>query len=284
MRGIKIQQSITNRDDASLSIFFRDLSKLKMIDFDEEVKLAEQIKNGDKDASNKLVEANLRFIVSVAKQYQNKGLPLVDLIQEGVCGALEATKRWDPSRGFKFISYAVWWIRQAITQAISDHSRTIRMPMNQVLYMGKINKVSEKFEQENGRKPTVEELSELTDISVAHILLNNSAQLKTASLDNPFKEDESDSLIDIIPNKNANDSDFQLIENSISKEIELVLNKLNNREGDVLRMSFGLGMEPMTLEEIGIRFGICTERIRQLREEAIEKIKLNYKEDLKNLL
>ena len=284
MRGIRISQSITNRDDASLGLFFKDISKIPMIDPDEEIKLAERIKNGDMLAVNKLIEANLRFIVSVAKKYQNQGVPLVDLIQEGVIGARNACFKWDPSRGFKFISYAVWWIRQAIEQAISSNSRTIRMPMQHVQLYSKLKKITEKFEQENERKPTVEELAELVDESTYKIILNANASSKTTSLDTPFKNDENDSLLDVVPNKNANDADEFLIYNSISQEIEDVLCKLTNREGDVIRMSFGLGMQPMTLEEIGIRFGICTERIRQIREEAIEKIKLKYKDNLKNLL
>lgn len=284
MRGIKISQSITNRDDASLGIFFKDISKIPMIDPDEEIKLAERIKNGDMLAVNKLIKANLRFIISVAKQYQNHGVPLVDLIQEGVIGARNACFKWDPSRGFKFISYAVWWIRQAIEQSISNNSRTIRMPMQHVQLYRKLKKITEKFEQENERNPTIEELANLVDETTYKIILNGNASSKTTSLDTPFKNDETDSLLDIIPNNNIDNTDDNLIFNSISQEIEDVLCKLTNREGDVLRMSFGLGMQPMTLEEIGIRFGICTERIRQIREEAIEKIKLNYKNDLKNLL
>lgn len=284
MRGLKIAQSITNRDDASLNIFFKEVSKLPRINPDQEIELANKIQEGDENAINKLVEANLRFVISVAKQYQNKGLPLVDLIQEGVFGCREAAKRWDPTRGFKFISYAVCWIRQAIIKAISDQCRTIRMPMNQVVYMTKINKAVEEFEQLNSRKPTVEELSEITDISTYKIIQNMAASSKTTSLDNPFKNEEEDCLLDIIPNQNINATDSNLIENSISKEIENVLNNLSNRESDVLRMSFGLGMSEMTLEEIGIRFGTCTERIRQIKHEALEKIKLKYKNKLIDLL
>lgn len=284
MRGIKITQSITNRQDASLGIFLKEMNKIPMISLDEEVELAKKIQNGDMAARNKLVEANLRFVVSVAKQYQNQGISLVDLIQAGVIGIMNAAIKWDHTKGFKFISYAVWWIRQAIVQTISDHSRTVRMPMQHVQLYSKLKKITEKFEQENERPPSVEELADLVDESTYKIILNKNASSKAVSLDTPFKEEEADSLIDILPNRNASEADNYIINNSVSIEIEEVLCKLSNREGDVLRMFFGLGMMPMTLEEISIRFGICTERIRQLKDEALEKIRLNYKALLKELL
>ena len=255
-----------------------------MLDINEEIELSRRIKEGDRSAANKLVEANLRFVISVAKQYQNKGLPLVDLIQCGAEGALEAALRYDETRGFKFISYAVWWIRQAIIRAISEQCRTVRVPMNQIVYMNKISKTAEKFEQENERKPSLEELEAETGISADKITLNTSSISKTLSLDTPFKDEEAGCLLDVLPNANSEDADENLIQSNISQELEDVLNKLSFRESDILRMSFGLGMMPMQNEEIASRFGIGYERVRQIQHEAIEKIRLNYSDILRELL
>lgn len=284
MRSFKITQSITNRQDASLGMFFKEVSKIPMISLDEEIELSKRIKNGDTAAANKLVEANLRFVISVAKQYQNKGLPLVDLIQEGCIGLCQAAKRYDESRGFKFISYAVWWIRQAIIRAISEQCRTVRVPMNQIVYMNKISKTTEKFEQENERKPSIEELESETGISADKISLNMASINKTLSLDTPFKDEEAGCLLDIILNKNAEDADHSSLQESTSKEIEEVLSNLSYRERDIIRMSFGLGMMPMQNEEIASRFGIGSERVRQIQHEAIDKIRTNYSYLLKELL
>ena len=284
MRGFKITQSITNRQDASLGMFFKEVSKIPMASAEEEMELSKKIKNGDLAAINRLVEANLRFVISVAKQYQNKGLPLVDLIQSGVEGCLEAAKRWDESRGFKFISYAVWWIRQSITQAISSECRTIRVPMNQIVHMNKINKAVDKLEQELGRTPTVEELSAETEIESNKINLTLSSISKALSLDTPFKDEEAGCLLDVIPNENSTEADDSIVQESVSTEIESVLRKLSSREGDILRMSFGLGMMPMTLEEIACRFGLGSERIRQIQHEAINKIKEKHINSLRSLL
>lgn len=282
MKNIKITQSITNRQDTSLRIFFKDVSKIPMATPEEEIELSKKIKNGDKNASNRLIEANLRFVISVAKQYQNKGLSLVDLIQSGCEGMLEAVKRWDETRGFKFISYAVWWIRQSIIQAISSECRTVRIPMNQIVNMNKINKASIKLEQELGRIPSVEELSSETELNSSKINLTLSSINKSISLDTPFKDEDVSCLLDIIPDSLSTDE--TIINNSVSERIELVLSKLSNRESDVIRMSFGLGMIPMTLEEISERFGITSERVRQIQKEAIEKIRLKYSDLLKEII
>lgn len=284
MKNIKITQSITNRQDASLGMYFRDVSKQSLIDSEEEIKLAKRIKKGDQKAIDKLVKANLRFVISVAKQYQNKGLSLVDLIQEGNIGLIEGAKRYDETKGFKFISYAVWWIRQAIIKAISSQCRTVRIPMNQVAYMNKINKTTEKFEQENERKPSIDELELQTGISADKIALNMSSINRTLSLDTAFKDEESGCLLDIIPNQNSPEADNLVIDESISKEVEEVLSNLSYREGDILRMIFGIRVTPMTMEEIASRFGIGAERVRQIQHEALKKIKNNYSDTLKSLL
>lgn len=284
MKSFKITQSITDRQDASLGMYFKDVSKQPMVDAEEEIELAKRIKNGDKLALDKLISANLRFVISVAKQYQNKGIPLVDLIQAGNLGICEAAKRWDETRGFKFISYAVWWIRQSIIQSISSECRTVRVPMNQIVYMNRINKTTEKFEQENERKPSIEELESETGIPADKISLNMSSISKTLSLDTPFKDEEASCLLDVLPNANSDNTDEKLIQSSISQELEDVLDKLSFRERDILRMSFGLGMTPMQNEEIASRFGIGYERVRQIQHEAIEKIRLNYSDILRELL
>lgn len=285
MRPITIGQTITDRQDASLSMYFKDVSKQPMVDINEEIALAKRIQKGDQEALNKLVCANLRFVISVAKQYQNKGLALVDLIQAGNEGLIEGAKKYDPDRGFKFISYAVWWIRQSIIRAISDQCRTVRVPMNQIANLSKINKAIDKFEQNNGRKPSSEELESEINIPSNKISYTLDSISKSISLDTPFSnEEDSGCLLDILPNSNSISADNNTIKESISEEINIVFNKLSNRESDVLRMSFGFGMFPMTLEEIAIRFGIGSERVRQIQNEAISKIKTNYSHLLKDLL
>ena len=256
-----------------------------MISIDEEVELARRVKEGDETAVNKLVEANLRFVISVAKQYQNKGLALVDLIQEGTMGCVQAARLYDETKGFRFISYAVWWIRQAIIKAISDQCRTVRIPMTQVNSMNKINKATQKLEQQLNRRPTVEELESETEIESDKINITLLSTIRQVSFDTPFKDgDEAGSLLDITPDENSRDIDEGLISETTYNVIESVLHKLSDRESDVVRMVFGIGMNPMTLEEISARFGIGSERIRQIQIGAIEKIKSRYKDDLKELL
>ena len=284
MRSFKISQSITDRQDASLNSYFKDVSRQPMISQEEEIELTKKIKEGNEAAVKKLVEANLRFVISVAKQYQNKGLALVDLIQEGNIGLIEAARKFDETRGFRFISYAVWWIRQAIIKALSDQCRTIRIPANQVVCMNKINKVIEQFEQQHGRKPSIGELEELTDIDHDTICLTMSAMNRSVSLESPIRDEDASCLLDIIPNDGAVSTDAEVAKNDLSKEIERILSKLSYRDRDILRMSFGIGMNPMTNEEIAKRFGIGSERVRQIQHSAINYLRAKYINDLKELL
>ena len=284
MRSFKISQSTTDRQDASLNSYFKDVSRQPMISQEEEIELTKKIKEGNEAAVKKLVEANLRFVISVAKQYQNKGLALVDLIQEGNIGLIEAARKFDETRGFRFISYAVWWIRQAIIKALSDQCRTIRIPANQVVCMNKINKVIEQFEQQHGRKPSIGELEELTDIDHDTICLTMSAMNRSVSLESPIRDEDASCLLDIIPNDGAVSTDAEVAKNDLSKEIERILSKLSYRDRDILRMSFGIGMNPMTNEEIARRFGIGSERVRQIQHSAINYLRAKYINDLKELL
>ena len=284
MRSFKISQSITDRQDASLNSYFKDVSRQPMISQEEEIELTKKIKEGNEAAVKKLVEANLRFVISVAKQYQNKGLALVDLIQEGNIGLIEAARKFDETRGFRFISYAVWWIRQAIIKALSDQCRTIRVPANQVVCMNKINKVIEQFEQQHGRKPSIGELEELTDIDHDTICLTMSAMNRSVSLESPIRDEDASCLLDIIPNDGAVSTDAEVAKNDLSNEIERILSKLSYRDRDILRMSFGIGMNPMTNEEIARRFGIGSERVRQIQHSAINYLRTKYINDLKELL
>ena len=284
MRSFKISQSITDRQDASLNSYFKDVSRQPMISQEEEIELTKKIKEGNEAAVKKLVEANLRFVISVAKQYQNKGLALVDLIQEGNIGLIEAARKFDETRGFRFISYAVWWIRQAIIKALSDQCRTIRVPANQIVCMNKISKAIEQFEQQHGRKPSTGELEELTNIDYDNICLTMSAMNRSVSLESPIKDEDASCLLDIIPNDGAVSTDTEVSKNDLSNEIERVLSKLSYRDRDILRMSFGIGMNPMTNEEIARRFGIGSERVRQIQHSAINYLRAKYINDLKELL
>ena len=285
MKTFKILPSITDRQDESLKIFFREISKIPLLTLEEEKKLAKRIKNGDQDAIDKMVTSNLRFVVSVAKQYQNKGLPLVDLIQEGCCGLVRATESYDVDTGNKFISYAVWWIRQAILQAISDQCRTVRVPMNHIINISKVNKVIDKFEQEYGRIPSEKEIEDETNLSIDKINFTLSTSFRTMSLDSSLKDDDdTSSLIDILPNTNIDNSDQNIELEQNTKELLKVLNHLPDREHDIVLMYFGIMMFPMQLEEIANRFGIGSERVRQLLHEALEFLRKNYNNELKQLL
>ena len=245
MKSFKITQSITDRQDASLGLYFKDVSKQSMISSEEETKLTQEIKKGNNAAVQKLVNANLRFVISVAKQYQNKGLTLVDLIQEGNIGLIEAAKKFDETRGFKFISYAVWWIRQSIIKAISEQCRTVRVPMSQIMHFNKINKAIEKFEQLNERKPSIEELEETTQIEASKINNAITSINRSISLESPLKDEEVNCLLDIIPNKEIVPTDNEATKNDLSNIIEDILSKLSYRNSDILRMSFGIGMKQM---------------------------------------
>lgn len=284
MKSFKITQSITDRKDASLGIYFKDVSKLSMITPEKEVELTKRIKLGDNAAANELVTANLRFVISVAKQYQNKGLDLVDLIQEGNIGMLEAAHKFDETRGYRFISYAVWWIRQAIMRAISEQCRTVRVPMSQIVNMSKINKMSEKFEQKNGRAPSMEEIEEETNLNQKKINMSLASTYRSVSLESPFKDEDVSCLLDVLPNDNSESTDTTALKSDLVIEIERILSKLSYREQDVLRMSFGIGVQAMSNDEIANRFGIGGERVRQIQHSAINRIRSKYKNELSELL
>ena len=284
MKSFKITQSITDRKDASLGIYFKDVSKLSMITPEKEVELTKRIKLGDKAAANELVTANLRFVISVAKQYQNKGLDLVDLIQEGNIGMLEAAYKFDETRGYRFISYAVWWIRQSIMRAISEQCRTVRVPMSQIVNMSKINKMSEKFEQKNGRVPSMEEIEEETNLNRNKINMSLASTYRSVSLESPLRDEDVSCLLDVLPNDNSESTDTTALKSDLILEIERILSKLSYREQDVLRMSFGIGVQAMSNDEIANRFGIGGERVRQIQHSAINHIKNKYKNELSELL
>ena len=284
MKSFKITQSITDRKDASLGIYFKDVSKLSMITPEKEVELTKRIKLGDKAAANELVTANLRFVISVAKQYQNNGLDLVDLIQEGNIGMLEAAYKFDETRGYRFISYAVWWIRQSIMRAISEQCRTVRVPMSQIVNMSKLNKMSEKFEQKNGRVPSMEEIEEETNLNRKKINMSLASTYRSVSLESPLRDEDVSCLLDVLPNDNSESTDTTALKSDLIIEIEHILSKLSYREQDVLRMSFGIGVQAMSNDEIANRFGIGGERIRQIQHSAINHIRNKYKNELSELL
>lgn len=271
MQQLKITPSVTARTQ-TVEDYLRDLGKLEMISPEEETELAGRIKAGDEEAFRRLVEANLRFVVSVAKQYQNRGLDLTDLINEGNLGLMKAARKFDPTRGFKFISYAVWWIRQQILQALSDQGRLIRLPLNQVGVLNKIGRARMEFLQENEREPSDEELSELLDITPEKLGESMMSEAKSLSLDFPLGEDQSESLIDILPNNDSPSADKELEKESLRNDILTVMGVLNERERRVLSLCFGLGCQAMTLEEIGENLDLTRERVRQLKMKAIRKL------------
>ncbi|MEI6297917.1 MAG: RNA polymerase sigma factor RpoD/SigA [Paludibacter sp.] len=281
MRQLKITKSITNRESASLDKYLQEIGREDLITVEEEVELAQRIRSGDRVALEKLTRANLRFVVSVAKQYQNQGLSLPDLINEGNLGLIKAAEKFDETRGFKFISYAVWWIRQSILQALAEQSRIVRLPLNQVGSLNKINKAFSKFEQENERRPSPEELAEVLDIPVDKIADTMKVSGRHISVDAPFVEGEDNSLLDVMINDDSPNADRALINESLSKEIERVLIfTLSDRERDIVKKFFGLGVPEMTLEEIGDEFGLTRERVRQIKEKAIRKLRPNAKSKL----
>ena len=273
MRQLKITKSITNRESAALEKYLQEISKETMISAEEEVELAQRIKKGDTKALERLTKANLRFVVSVAKQYQNQGLSLPDLINEGNLGLLKAAERFDETRGFKFISYAVWWIRQSILQAISEQSRIVRLPLNQVGSVNKINREINRFEQLYERRPSVDEIAEKVDLpqeKIDEAMAINGHQI---SVDAPFVEGEDNSLLDVMANSDAPLADNQLVEESLKSEIQNALSALNERERNVLEASYGINQPELTLEEIGTKFGLTRERVRQIKEKAIRKLR-----------
>ncbi|HOO83791.1 MAG TPA: RNA polymerase sigma factor RpoD/SigA [Prolixibacteraceae bacterium] len=273
MRQLKITKSITNRESASLDKYLQEIGKEELITVEEEVELAQRIKKGDHAALEKLTRANLRFVVSVAKQYQNQGLSLPDLINEGNLGLIKAAEKFDETRGFKFISYAVWWIRQSILQALAEQSRIVRLPLNQVGSLNKINKAFSKFEQEHERKPSPEELAESLELPADKVADTLKVSGRHISVDAPFVDGEDNSLLDVLPNADSPNADKALINESLAREIDRALTTLTERESDIVRLFFGIGCQEMTLEEIGERFGLTRERVRQIKEKAIRRLR-----------
>jgi RNA polymerase primary sigma factor len=274
MRQLKITKSITNRESASLDKYLQEIGREELISADEEVQLAKRIREGDQAALEKLTKSNLRFVVSVAKQYQNQGLSLPDLINEGNLGLIKAAKRFDETRGFKFISYAVWWIRQSILQALAEQARIVRLPLNQVGSLNKINKAFSKLEQEFERTPSAEELAEILDIAEDKVADTMRVSGRHVSMDAPFVQGEENTLLDVLVNNDSPRADTMLISESLQKEIERSLSTLTERERDVVRLFYGIGFNhEYTLEEIGDKFDLTRERVRQIKEKAIKRLK-----------
>ena len=273
MRQLKITRSITNRESASLDKYLQEISRQELITVDEEVELARRIHEGDEAAFEKLVNANLRFVVSVAKQYQNQGLSLPDLINEGNVGLIKAAQKFDETRGFKFISYAVWWIRQSILQALAEQSRTIRVPLNQSGLINRVLKAQAQFEQQYERRASAEELADMLDLPIDKVNEVMKINGRAVSVDAPFAEGEDNSLLDVLPNNDSPMADSTLNQESLSKEVNRALDQLSPRERDILKMFFGIGCQEMTLEEIGAKFDLTRERVRQIKEKAIRRLK-----------
>lgn len=276
MRQLKITKQVTNRETASLDKYLQEIGRVELITAEEEVELAKRIKEGDMKALDRLTKANLRFVVSVSKQYQNQGLSLPDLINEGNLGLIKAAQRFDETRGFKFISYAVWWIRQSILQALAEQARIVRLPLNKIGIINKVNKAFAELEQELGRTPTIDELAEALEVSNADIKNSIANNGRHISMDAPLKEgdESSSSMYDVLQNSESNNPEKDLILESLRSEIERSLSTLKMREADVIRLYFGLGDQPpMTLAEIGLRFELTRERVRQIKEKGIRKLK-----------
>ncbi len=273
MRQLKITKSITNREGESLDKYLQEISKEELLTVEEEVELAARVRKGDQKALETLTRANLRFVVSVAKQYQNQGLSLPDLINEGNLGLIKAAERFDETRGFKFISYAVWWIRQSILQAIAEQSRIVRLPLNQVSSVNKISQVLSRFEQENERRPSVDEISDQIDLPMEKIDEALSINGKHVSMDAPFADGEDNSLLDVLVNDNSPSADKQLVLESLRQEIQKVLSSLNERERMIIEAYYGINQPEMTLDEIGVKYGLTRERVRQIKEKAIRRLR-----------
>lgn len=277
MRQLKITKSITNREADSLEKYLQEIGHEQLLSLEEEVELAQKIRKGDRKALDKLTKANLRFVVSVAKQYQNQGLSLSDLINEGNLGLIKAAERFDETRGFKFISYAVWWIRQSILQALAEQSRIVRLPLNQVGSVNKINNVLNKFEQENQRRPSVDEIAEKIDLPEDKIIDAMKINGKHISVDAPFGEADGNCLLDVLPNTDTPMADKQLAMESLREEISRALMTLNERERNIIEAFYGINQPEMTMEEIGIKYGLTRERVRQIKEKTIRKLRQNSK-------
>ena len=273
MRQLKINKSITNRQNAALDKYLVEIGREELISTDEEVELAQKIHKGDRRALDKLTRANLRFVVSVAKQYQNQGLALNDLIDEGNLGLIKAAQKFDETRGFKFISYAVWWIRQSILQAISEQSRIVRMPLNQVGFQSKLAKAVVNFEQANERRPSVQELADILETDEGKVREALGTNGKKVSVDAPFQDDDSNSLIDIMTDEDAPTTDNNMERESLSKDLEAALSTLSEREQQVLKMLFGIGCNEMTAEEVANSLSLTRERVRQIKERALRRLR-----------
>ena len=283
MRQLKISKSITNRSSEALDKYLVEIGREPMVSIDEEIELAQKIRKGGREgerAKEKLVKANLRFVVSVAKQYQHQGLSLTDLIDEGNIGLVKAAEKFDETRGFKFISYAVWWIRQSILQALAEQSRIVRLPLNQVGSLNKISKAFSKFEQENERRPSPEELADELEIPVDKISDTLKVSGRHISVDAPFVEGEDNSLLDVLVNDDSPMADRSLVNESLAREIDRALSTLTEREKDIIQMFFGINTQEMTLEEIGDKFGLTRERVRQIKEKAIRRLRQNSRSKL----
>lgn len=281
MRQLKISKQITNREQQSLDKYLTEISKLDMISVDQEVELARRIKDGDQIALQKLAKANLRFVVSVAKQYQNNGMTLGDLINEGNVGLIRAASRFDETRGFKFISYAVWWIRQAIMQALAEQSRTVRLPLNRVSSLNKIARATAALEQKFEREPTAEELATVLEMNESEVADNKQLSGRAISMNAPLMDGEDNSLLDMLADKNSDTPDQELVFNSLKQEISRSLSSLTIRESDVIVSYFGLnGTQALTLEEIGDKFSLTRERVRQIKEKAIRRLRHNTRSKL----
>ncbi len=280
MRQLKITKSITNRESASLDKYLQEIGKEDLITVEEEVELAQRIRKGDQEALEKLTKANLRFVVSVAKQYQNQGLSLPDLINEGNLGLIKAAEKFDETRGFKFISYAVWWIRQSILQALAEQSRIVRLPLNQVGSLNKINKAFARFEQEHERVPSPEELASELELPREKVTDTLRVAGRHISVDAPFADGEDNSLLDVLVNPDSPNADRGLINESLATEVDRALETLTERERDIIRYFFGIGCSEMTLEEIGEKFDLTRERVRQIKEKAIRRLRHSSKSKL----
>ena len=281
MRQLKITKQVTNRDTLSLDKYLHEIGKVELLSAEKEVELAKRIKKGDRQALEILIKANLRFVVSVSKQYQNQGLSLPDLINEGNLGLIKSAERFDETRGFKFISYAVWWIRQSILQALAEQARIVRLPLNKIGSINKINKAFSKLEQEYQREPTIEEVAELMESKPE--LVEDSLNFSSihVSMDAPLREEEANNMYDVMLNDDSPDPDEKLMDSSLRQEIERSLGTLGDREAEILRFYFGLNRyQPHTLEEIGVEFGLTRERVRQIKEKAIKKLKNQYRNRL----
>ena len=274
MRQLKITKQVTNRETASLDKYLQEIGKVELITAEEEVELAQRIKQGDRAALEKLTKANLRFVVSVSKQYQNQGLSLPDLINEGNLGLIKAAQRFDETRGFKFISYAVWWIRQSILQALAEQSRIVRLPLNKIGSINKINKAYAKLEQEFEREPNAEEIADILEVTENEVKESMKNAGRHVSIDAPLIQDEDNTMYDVLRSEEAITPETELLYESLRKEIDRAISTLTPREADVIKLYFGLnGSHPMTLEEIGEKFDLTRERVRQIKEKAIRRLK-----------